>query len=740
MALTCRRLKDVAEDALYRNNRNHCGSSAVHWAAKHGNTATLTKALKYGLTIHQATLLHGPMRYPIYGFSPLQTAVVHGQDSAVAWFLDNGADLAQKVSPRCLCAHSFSDTDIDGTTSILHTALCLRHVSTAQFLVSRGAPLEYDHRVPDPALFEGQLRNPEDNTTNALLDASLYGLDPIVKVLVLDHGMDLHQLDGHNSADALSCAALSNDNVSTIKTLLSLGANVDGLGTEWQSSPLHIALRKGNFSVAHALLDAGAKITPHEIDIEYAGEGEKVKSSTIMEVRPTPLHDTIRSMVCWRGGEQSNESWREERAAFMRRLIELGVDVNRSDRKLPRWQPSTPLDVATEYGDTRDMVVLLAAGAKVHSRMLNEAWETADDHAAGRLRKMKILLKHGARLDEPVRFQQTMLQVAAHFTYQHGESQPLHEVLTMSSHRNLSSDHLDEVLQSSLSGCEYIPSVVLVRHGANVSCKNKLFLIARGIVEDDMHYLDDYLAARECIGIVIDMGLSREDQCLIFHRVLRKRQSALAHLFLDRGLASSTEAATYLPACLTLAADWGSICVIKRLWQHWKPKTGTDTTLVSLLLQRSVVHGNREAASFFLDHGASPFDRLTHSQVLREAQLHEDALRADLAAMKAVRRAGVEGPPGAWDHLRLRREHEAALLLLARHSFDLEYIKTSPFQLAVRCGHADIVSDLLDDLKLADTDPVVKFGRLHIPCALANANEIQDLLVESGIGRLILYL
>lgn len=214
LALSCRRLRAVAEDVLYIHNRDHEGSSAVHWAAEHGNVATLGKALKYGLDINEATLLHTPR------LSPLQTAVVHGRDSAVAWLLDHGVDLTREVRSRCNCR--------DCMTCVLHTAFCLGHGSTAQLLVSRGAPLEYKSSRPEYAGIW---------MTNALLEASLHGLGTVVEALVEDYDMDLQTRNwrGMNSFDALGWAALNDNNVSTIRTLVSLGADVDGSDGKWTS-------------------------------------------------------------------------------------------------------------------------------------------------------------------------------------------------------------------------------------------------------------------------------------------------------------------------------------------------------------------------------------------------------------------------------------------------------------------------------------------------------------------------
>lgn len=241
----------MAEVILYQLNREQDGSSLVHWAAARGSTATLDKALKHGLSIHQALPWSRSWSRSDSVKSTLQTAVSHGQDIAVTWLLDHGADIAQEVP--------FADDGMwpsSAMTSLLHNALCERLDSTASLSISRGAPLKYHLPELDfnhPSLPVSRMM------TNALLDASECGVDNVVEALVKDYGMSLNSIDGQGR-DALSCAAMDDSNVSTVETLLGLGACVDGVSEDWEDSPLHHALLAANMSIANALLDAGARI------------------------------------------------------------------------------------------------------------------------------------------------------------------------------------------------------------------------------------------------------------------------------------------------------------------------------------------------------------------------------------------------------------------------------------------------------------------------------------------------
>lgn len=738
---SCRRLKSVAEDALYTLDRDRYNSSAVRWAAEHGNIATLDQASKHGLVIHEEDLSCTPK------YGPIQTAILHGQDAAVAWFLDHGVDVTRPVSPICRC--------LIEKIGILHVAICLGHVSTVQLLISRGAPLEYSEY--DFGDFP---------TTSALLEASLYGLDTIVETLVKDHGMTMQRARCHWQNDALACAARLDKNVSTVKTLVGLGADVNGLHSEWNSSPLHMGIREGNFAIAHTLLDLGAKVRPFEydsdVDINSESEDDEERMRTaIIKVDMAPLHDTIASI----GDERAPREWNRqsspesssdgsytmtERDCFMRRLIELGVDVNAElvghwDADL--WDRSSPLDVATAIGDTQDMAMLIAAGAEVKSRMLLLAWQDFDRDTRENTAKIELLLKHGARLDQPIKDGASILELAAGNVDLDEDVTGLHEILLLSSPKNLASDHTDEVLAQCLVEHNWHASTVLVRHGARVSCQDKLFSIASDIAEDlkcetQADDLQDFgdpasryseFGPHDCFSFIIGMGLSSEDQCLIFQDLLRKRLLSLAHLFLDRGLASSPEAAVFLPAYLKLAASWGNICVIKRLWQH--AHEASDPIICYLLVLQSIIAGNREAVSFFMEQGATPFQHLTAAQASRECQILEEGLFVHAAALRRVNPPFTEAYSASAD---VRREYRRTRLLAERHCLagyaDIYFQPfLSPLQLAVKYGHIDIIGDLLEYITESEADAITTCGKIYIPCVLMQANEIREMIEKRGV-------
>lgn len=739
LALSCRRLKDVAEEALYTHDLDYGSSLAVHWAAEQGSIATLDKALRYGLDIHQNS--------PALDSSPLYTAVVHGKDLAVAWFLDHGADVTLTGRSDCACPVSKS--------GFLHTALCYRHISTAQLLISREAPLYYP--------------SDEHSRANALLEASFYGLDTIVESLVKDYGMSLQTRYSPSYHDALACAAMSEHNVSTIRTLVGLGADVNGSHNEWEASPLYVAIDEGNFGVANALLDLGADIRPYERDVHIDpvidGDDDEIIQSETVQVHVAPLHAILQSPIDGRAPRQwfhapnpftrdSSEHWQAERTSFMKRLIQLGVDINMkalgsswTGDGFEHWL--SPLDLAVDIGTAQDVKILIASGAEVSHRMLHTNWMNFDTGQDEKVqKKARLLLKHGARLDEPIRNlnDMTLLRSIAHDSDRIQQSSGLHELLLLSSPRSLSSGHLNEVLEECLADLDSYPSTILIRHGARVSCKDKLFSIASVITQelridrhsDDLQDLeqdslvyDDQPTSR--MGLVIEMGLSNEDQCLIFRDVLHKRALTLAHLFLDRGVATTPEASTYLPAYLMLAASWGNICVIKRLWQQLEKDL--ELTILLSIVQDSIFPGNREAVSFFMGHGATPFQYLKPAQAQEQLRSARDALFAEDAALH--RRGDAIG--SFPDNVCERREHKRAQLLTEGFGSSHHYPNKvwrcfSPLDLAVQCGHLEIISDLLEQTTdLSKTGSTNTCRKIYIPCVLRKANEIQEMIEGAGL-------
>ncbi|POS70562.1 hypothetical protein DHEL01_v211041 [Diaporthe helianthi] len=690
VALSCKRLKEVAEDALYAQNRDRDWCSSVDWAARHGSISTLDKALEHGLSI--MPIEQSPFEP---GINPLQTAVGYGQESAVNWFLDHGADINEMIYPSCSC--------LIGDTGMLHPAICSRNTSMALLLISRGATLDYwSYR-----------RGHSDYHATALLEASLFGLDTVVEVLVKGHGLSLQ------IPKALAWAAVQDCNMSTIKTLVGLAGDINWSHTEWDQSPLHSALSEGSFAIANVMLDLGANIHPHgyHLNTEDQEYGEDDNESDYMDLQTpqasfSPLHDTLVSRRQWDGfssifetykpnlgKRELSENWKSEKSRLVKRLIQLGTDVNMEvlcSRGDGPGQLRSPLDLAIECEDIENMETLLAAGAKVNSKtLLITAWETypCDLDKKECMEVIKTLLKHGARLDEPIQHGLSILQMlAADESHADREWPGLHEILPLASPSNLSHEHLTKVLVACLTDLDWYTSAVLIRHGAHVSSEDELYHIAN-LIAEKLEFGSEYYTADcergsmfpesesiDCMRIILDLGLSGEDQCYIFFEMLRKKQIALAHFFLDRGIGNRPETAKYMPAYLALAASWGNVGVIQRLWQH--AHEAVDATLRNSIVHKSITRGKRDAVSFFMEHGATPFDYVLPAHFVEQFRFGQDTY-ATLRAM-CRRLIGLDRNTGQF----------SSVLSVVR-DFRKEELRLA---LAVRFGHMDIISDLLQYL------------------------------------------
>ncbi|KAG8166280.1 hypothetical protein KVR01_004832 [Diaporthe batatas] len=755
VALSCRRLKNVAEDVLYAQNRDLHGSSAVDWAAEYGNTATLDKALKHGLSIEPVDEEHFsddedssstpplPPLPPILPLSPFQTAVENGQDSAVIWFLDHGADITRKISPFCSC-HIIE-------SCILHPAICSRHASTALLLISRGAPLEY---------FSRGVGSMMDNRVTALKEASLFGLDTVVESLIKYHNMNqvfIKRFDMHlpiGVQHALSWAAMTEGNVPLIRKLVHLGADVNWSSTEWESSPLQMAIANGCFDAANALLDLGAGIRPRDFDCNH-DEGDDRSELRPEEMVFSPLHDTLASAFSSKtplrkiyhnntpGSRTSWKKWHSDRDRFMKRLIELGVDVNmEASGDWGQEEPViTPLGLAVEKENVKDASALLAAGATVSSKMLLTAWHwyEGDD----RMEMIRPLLKHGARLDEPIQSDQTMLQLLADDSKTEKSMSGLNEMLLVSSSTNLAREHLSEVFADTLADLDWYTSTVLFRHGARVSDPDKLFAIASIIVEnvprasqytfpraleEDLMFSEPGLC--DCMRHILDMGLSDEDQCLIFQDILRKKHRILAHLFLDCGIANKPEAIQYLVAYMMLAASWGDVDVINRLWQEAHQYLGPAHRL--LIVYNSIIEDEREAVSFFMDHGVTPLDSLSPDESRNAVNLRSEAEEKETKAIRTLKKRSS----GALYDPRASRQQKKVLLSIETYGMATirrSYLHSdmSPLQLAVRYGHMDIIRELLNVIP-RNADVSHTLLRIHIPKVFKMADEISNMILKAA--------
>lgn len=133
--------------------------------------------------------------------------------------------------------------------TLLHAAVKTGQVETARFLIENGA-----------------LVNAGDVTTPLYLATELWNGTPEMVALLLESGADTGLHEEKHKLSFLSsvlsnahCGGASRD-VEMLRLLLDAGAHIDGpIGTT-DSSPLHVALRRGHKETVELLIKAGANV------------------------------------------------------------------------------------------------------------------------------------------------------------------------------------------------------------------------------------------------------------------------------------------------------------------------------------------------------------------------------------------------------------------------------------------------------------------------------------------------
>lgn len=297
------------------------GTTALHWAAYHDNTAVTKELLTAGVDAKGANR---------YGVSALSLACTNGSEEIVTALLDAGAD---------------PNTTLRGDESALMTAARTGRTGPVRALLARGAnPASTDRK--------GQ---------TALMWAAAEGHVEVVTQL-LQTGADYHTRlkSGFN---ALLFAAREG-RIEVVKTLLAAGADPNEVITTGKSGsrapgngngPLSLAVENGHFELALALVKAGAD--PNERRSGF-----------------TPLH-----ILTWvrrpaRGDELDGQpppdgSGNVGSLDFARRLVAAGANVNaRLDAKGPkngkfRTASATPFFMAAKTADLDYLKLLVELGA-----------------------------------------------------------------------------------------------------------------------------------------------------------------------------------------------------------------------------------------------------------------------------------------------------------------------------------------------------------------------------------------
>ncbi len=305
------------------------GTTALHWAAYHGDAETATLLLRASAK---------PNVVNRYGVPPLAQACIQGNAALVKLLLDGGAD---------------PNATLKGGETALLLAARSGSVEAVQALLARGANPEARERL-------GQ---------TALMWAANEGHTNVVRVL-LAAGASLGATV--DSGYPPFYFAVREGHLETVRVLLAAGADPKALiappppsktGRRTPArrpavSPLQLAVQNGHFELAIALVDAGAD--PNDSRTGF-----------------TPLHllAGVRKPDSSDGSDPAPPvgNGRLSSADFVRELVKRGANVN---FQLPKGAPNqpatssgirsegaTPFLFAADRGDVPLMRLLLQLGA-----------------------------------------------------------------------------------------------------------------------------------------------------------------------------------------------------------------------------------------------------------------------------------------------------------------------------------------------------------------------------------------
>ncbi|ORY61714.1 uncharacterized protein BCR38DRAFT_38697 [Pseudomassariella vexata] len=839
---------------LYAFNRDFQSSSCVAWAARAGENSTLEKAVVYNLNISLVPKLDSPVAMPAgpppYGHPrrgpptcpmvhPVQLAVKSGHAATVAWFLDHGVDVEQTFRP--LCEHGHQNGVF---LPLLHIAMCARQSSVVSLLLDRGAPLEFKN-------------HPWNCGRNALLQAAERGLDSIVERLVRDEGMKMYPTIVRED-NALSQAVRSDNNLSTVKKLLELGAHIDGPSRIWEYSPLYDAIRHGSFKVALALLEAGASITsdasvswypePLNLSLLHPAQSGHRSSPRLFPVPSPPRSFSTRSWSSSSSspsGDDTEEqnpgisdleeevasdsddsdasktssdstssssshssstvsissdiptnglprlpllqivagttpppppplfpahhpmrrhyppnTWSTNKEAFIKRLLELGVDINGTKNE------ALPIVTATDCSETWIIALLLEAGADPNKpnkkRLYNgelslnllrrqdynnrQKWE---DNVAE-------LLAHGARIDLPCGIDEgTILEQAAEDSTTARNATKLVILLRHTSLKNVTQEHLNQVLDLSFRNHWGLACMALVHHGARPltqPAQSALYFTAVqtiNLMQKAREHVDHEPQPTELTESLVHLGLGDQSMShqrqlefllrydlnpkhhlTLLARALKRKVLGAAHALLDYLIldisrflnACVPEMNDLIPYLLDLTIAWGRVSLLRRLLQL--PTDEQSPNLVALL-QKAVLHEHRPLILFLLGQGASPLQPPPASSCSGSSQLRERSER--LIAFARARRARLGKLREDDDSVNLELAG-CRLLNRAAHALrrDQPIVAVSALQLSIYRANMDLVRVILHSLPRDQLNAAK--GKVHVPCVLENAVEMSELL------------
>jgi uncharacterized protein len=335
------------------NARYSDGTTALHWAAHHGNVAVVEQLIAAGAQVNVMNE---------YGSTPLAEAAVSGNAAIIRALLEAGAD---PESPNA-----------DGQTALMVVARS-NHVEAARLLIEHGADIDVREQWRQQTALMWAAAQKQPEMVKLLLE---HGADPNARSEVNDWprqvSSETRRMFRPSGGLTPLLLAAREGCAECVRHLVEGGADPN-LGDPDNVRPLFVAVDNTHFDTARALLEAGAD--PNLWD--WWGR--------------TPLYGSVDMITTPVGGRPDRPSVDDITALEMAEiLLEAGADPNLQLKIFPPYR---------HIGDDRGCDNLLTTGATP----LLRAAKTFDTDA------LRLLIEYGANLELPNDSGVTPLMAAA---------------------------------------------------------------------------------------------------------------------------------------------------------------------------------------------------------------------------------------------------------------------------------------------------------------------------------------
>ncbi|KAI4869636.1 ankyrin [Hypoxylon rubiginosum] len=614
LTLVSRRLHVVFDRMLWELDQN---TGAVFWAVCRNRIDVLEKAFKYELPL-------GSAERP----SPIHEAAMINNSTTISWLLDHGVPVDGHAE-EVLTSQSPDRDFVDVKFSPLYTALRAKKQTAAITLLSRNA--RYRFKGDRPFHFEVFIQS-------ALHFAAYNDLHEVVKYLVETKGADVDEIIEFEFGTSLlprtplQMATRSHRGDHTIRTLLSLGADINAELRSDLCPPLTLAIQEANFYLAQLLLRFGAKVNPTNKDAL------------------SPLMACIRYYSPFRTSSPYFEG-------IFRSIIKKGADLDQP------YNGDTPLTAAIGHRfPTLLFYRLLKAGADVHKPRERDGQTPIElirssISAGNDLSGMACLLAAaGARLDTPdPNGRDFFHHFITNCEYFHpvimgtacDDDSNFSKYIRLAERHNThtGTEFLDELLEDCLDNQELDKVTTLIRHGAtSPKAKELAFRWAQQTVGTHSELDRDH---DQVLINCLDLGLDNYQLESLFLDALYGVNIKHCHIIIARGVLSFKNASR--PFWLHIAAAGGWTLLVRRLHKHGMDINELDEKLGTPLM-RALEAGHTEVVRVLIELGADPFHprpyetcRRGHNPSTEIISPFELALRRNY--MRFVRRWWLDSEP-----------------------------------------------------------------------------------------------